>query len=490
MKSVENDYYIILGIDRSATAEEIQHAYHNLARQYHPDTSQKAASKTSFLEIQEAYETLSDPKQRQHYDLLQEREIDHSAAFLHFKVTTSHSQLKAKIREQVFYAMLELKPVAHEEITRPELNLCLVFDRSTSMQGNRLFQLKQAASHIIDLLTPSDAFCLVIFSDRAEIVIPCQRDINKEKAKYLINSIQPGGGTEMLKGLSAGLNEMIKQQSANAASHLILLTDGQTYGDEKDCIEMAGWAQQHSIGISTLGVGADWNADLLDQISSKTGNHTTYIDTPDKIIAAFTEIITSLTALHSGKMKISFYLPRGVSISELLQISPYIQRFDPKSGSIYVGRMAHDERKIFLFELHILEQELGRQRLLHLTIEGDHFGKEIKPFCKQMDIFAHFNTEPSPENEISPVIINALGKLAIFKIQEKTMEDIETGRLSAATQRLETMATRLLNIGETELARAALLEAGRLARTGSLTAEGKKKIHYGTSSLSILPLEI
>jgi hypothetical protein len=52
------------------------------------------------------------------------------------------------------------------------------------------------------------------------------------------------------------------------------------------------------------------------------------------------------------------------------------------------------------------------------------------------------------------------------------------------------MATRLLNLGETDLARAALLEAGRLARTGDLSAEGRKKIMYGTRSLSILPKEI
>jgi hypothetical protein len=52
------------------------------------------------------------------------------------------------------------------------------------------------------------------------------------------------------------------------------------------------------------------------------------------------------------------------------------------------------------------------------------------------------------------------------------------------------MATRLLNIGENELAKAALLEAGRLTRTGHLSPEGRKKIRYGTRGLSMLPKEI
>jgi hypothetical protein len=83
-----------------------------------------------------------------------------------------------------------------------------------------------------------------------------------------------------------------------------------------------------------------------------------------------------------------------------------------------------------------------------------------------------------------------LGKLAIFKMQEKTMDDLDRGEIEHASQRLETMATRLLNVGENELAKAALLEAGRLARTGHLSPEGRKRIRYGTRSLSMLPKEI
>jgi hypothetical protein len=48
----------------------------------------------------------------------------------------------------------------------------------------------------------------------------------------------------------------------------------------------------------------------------------------------------------------------------------------------------------------------------------------------------------------------------------------------------------LINIGEIELARAALLEASRISKTGQLSPEGRKKIKYGTRSLSILPREV
>ena len=70
------------------------------------------------------------------------------------------------------------------------------------------------------------------------------------------------------------------------------------------------------------------------------------------------------------------------------------------------------------------------------------------------------------------------------------MAEVETGQIDTAVNRLKTMATRLLNIGETELARAALLEAGYLAQTGSLSNEGRKKLRYGTRGLTIVPKEV
>ena len=63
------DYYAILGVSKTATAEDIKKAYRKLARQYHPDLNpgdKKAEER--FKEINEAYEVLSDAKNRQKYD--------------------------------------------------------------------------------------------------------------------------------------------------------------------------------------------------------------------------------------------------------------------------------------------------------------------------------------------------------------------------------------------------------------------------------------
>jgi curved DNA-binding protein len=64
------DYYEVLGVTRSAGAEEVKRAYRKLARKYHPDVSKERNAESRFKEVQEAYEVLRDPEKRAAYDQL------------------------------------------------------------------------------------------------------------------------------------------------------------------------------------------------------------------------------------------------------------------------------------------------------------------------------------------------------------------------------------------------------------------------------------
>ncbi|MEU1501416.1 DnaJ C-terminal domain-containing protein [Streptomyces sp. NPDC005732] len=62
------DYYDVLGVPRSASAEEIQQAFRTLARKHHPDVNKDPGAEERFKELNDAYSVLSDPKTRQRYD--------------------------------------------------------------------------------------------------------------------------------------------------------------------------------------------------------------------------------------------------------------------------------------------------------------------------------------------------------------------------------------------------------------------------------------
>jgi Ca-activated chloride channel family protein len=240
-----------------------------------------------------------------------------------------------------------------------------------------------------------------------------------------------------------------------------------------------------------MGIGSDWNENLLDQMATLSGGTSVYIDSPRKVVDVFKATIRNLSTVVARELTMSVNPSSGVTLKEAFQVTPHIQRLDLRADKTVLGPLGTGSGKTLLMEFRVRsETALGQKRLMRLTVDGDVPGQTNRRSWEWVDLVGEFVATPEGNVEIPPAIVTALGKLAIFKMQEKAMADLENGQISAATQRLETMATRLLNLGETDLARAALLEAGRLARTGDLSAEGRKKIRYGTRSLSILPKEI
>ncbi len=68
--AANRDFYAVLGVTENATEEDIKKAYRTLAMKYHPDRNAEAGAAEKFKEVNEAYQTLSDPKKRQEYDML------------------------------------------------------------------------------------------------------------------------------------------------------------------------------------------------------------------------------------------------------------------------------------------------------------------------------------------------------------------------------------------------------------------------------------
>jgi len=67
------NYYAVLGVNRTATHDEVKRAYRKLARKYHPDVSKEADAETRFKEVAEAHEVLIDPEKRAAYDEMGQR---------------------------------------------------------------------------------------------------------------------------------------------------------------------------------------------------------------------------------------------------------------------------------------------------------------------------------------------------------------------------------------------------------------------------------
>jgi Ca-activated chloride channel family protein len=488
----EKDFYAILEISHTATGEEIRKAYRALARRYHPDTSDEPDAAARFRDIQTAYEILIDQQQRVAYDRrrrdlqLTPDSADDGAAVLAWELTVSRQTLPCIGQEQALYLLVDISPATTMGAKRLPLNLCLVIDRSTSMHdGHRMDQVKAAAHQIIDDLRDNDALGVITFSDHGEVVVPSHVGGDKLQAKAKISAVRPGGGTEIYKGLSLGMQELTRRRRLQSVSHLILLTDGQTYGDEEDCIQLAEEARRQGIGISAFGIGEDWNDKLLDTIANKSAGISAYIDSVAQVRRLLRQRVQGLSRVYAQDLKLTLRFDQNTYMEDAFKLSPYIQRLDTTMpDELQLGSLEADRPLSVLLQIVVGPHRPGRQRVVQLEVSGDTpaVGRQGERLMREL--WFHFAENVTIEPEIPLNLVNALQKLAIYRMQEQAYDALEGGDTSTAAEKLEVVATRLLDLGELELANAARLEAGRLARSGSLSPAGRKKLKYGTRSLT------
>ena len=488
----ETDLYEILGIPADADEKAIKRAYRQLARRFHPDRSDSEEAEQRFHEIQQAYETLIDLEQRKAYDHWRHQKGWDRPQPIVLRVTPSQPVLRCMGESQALYVLVELLPSTDIESQRLPLNLCLVLDRSTSMKGGRLQQVKEAARHIVDQLHEDDVLSLVTFDDRAELLLPGRRDVEGISARAAISQIQASGGTEILQGLHLGWQQIQRWHSPERVSHLLLFTDGQTYGDEEGCLEMARLAAREQVSLTLMGVGSDWNDQLLDQMAelSGPGSISVYVDSTSKIFEAFQDRIRGLGSIFARDLVLSLHLQKDISLTQGFLVAPQIAPLQFAEEQAKLGSLQKDNPQTVILELLISSPAPGEHRLAQLDLEAVVPSMGGQPFHARHSLTMSCSTSLGKRSPVPPNIVAAMGKLTIYKMQERAMADLEGGLIESAVARFKTMATRLLDIGEVELARAALLEAGRLSQTGSLSATGRKRIRYGTRGLFATPKEV
>ena len=485
--SVEKDYYAILGVSQSATAEEIKRAYRAKAQRYHPDSRTEGVATVMFHEVQAAYVVLSDPQRRHAYDRqLAEAGLSQEAT-LSWQVTTSRRQLSLLHPEQVIYLLVDIRPAVSGQGERLPFNLCLVVDRSTSMDGARLDHVKAAAHQIIDELHEDDALGVVAFGDRAEVVLPSELGVNRTVAKAKVSSIWASGGTEILQGIRAGMSELERRHSPHMTSHMILLTDGQTYGDEELCIAEARRAGAQRIGITAMGIGEDWNDAMLDEIAARSGGVSAYIASPGQVRSLLQQKVRGLGNLFAQGVSLLVRCPEYARLENAFRASPYLERLSESDGLIEVGVLQADAPAVIAMELAVGRASVGKHRIAQLELTADIPAHGLEGEKLRHDVLCTF-TEGEPPSEPVPVdIVNALGKVALYRLQEHAWAALESGDVGTASLKLEMVATRLLDLGEGDLARAAMLEAGRIAQGDVPTSRGRKVIKYSTRGLAFAP---
>jgi Ca-activated chloride channel homolog len=406
---------------------------------------------------------------------------------------TLHARLNRTIFQtqpttQKVYLLLEVTPTAAAAGHAP-LNAGFVLDRSGSMAGEKIQHVRDAVTLILRRMQPQDRVALVLFDDKVDLLAPNQPLADSTVLQAQVGAIVERGGTTMAKGMRKGLEELRRGLAPTRVSRMILLTDGETYGDEQECRELARECGQAGIPISAFGLGDEWNADLLDAIARNSGGQSDHLAAPEQIIAEFQHTLQAMQGTVATNASLTLRLVSGVAPAAAWRIVPQISKLDARAISdrdvqLYLGDLEAGAGQSILIELVVQPKPEGAYRIAQAEVNYDLPGAGLRGERMRVDIMLALAEHPARVSPPDPELMNLIEKISVFKLQTRALTEAQAGNLGLATQQLRTAATRLLSLGETELAEAAAQEIANLEQHGQLSAAGAKKLQYGTRKLT------
>jgi Ca-activated chloride channel family protein len=244
------------------------------------------------------------------------------------------------------------------EARRPDLgkrvpmNLAVVLDRSGSMQGAKIEKARQAANVALDQLGDDDVFSLVIYDNETQVLIAPQRvgdSRHRDELKAKIDRIRPGGGTALHAGVVLGSKQVRHAFEKERVNRVILLSDGIANVGPSRTADLASLGRElrgDGIAVSTIGLGDDYNEDLMTALAEASSANYYYVKDAEKLPGIFSEEIGVARSLLARSVTIRINVPAGVRLKEIIG-RPEIECRD-RSAEIELPELFGSEKRRFL----------------------------------------------------------------------------------------------------------------------------------------------
>ena len=400
---------------------------------------------------------------------------------------------------QQAYVLFEAMPTANAPAASQPVNFSLVLDRSGSMAGEKLQQLKAAANWVVDHLGVSDILSVVIFDEIADVVVPAGPVDDPIALMQRISKIEERGGTHMSSGMHAGLGELQRNQATGRVCRMLLLTDGQTLEDQTNCEGLADQCRAAGIPINVMGLGVgeqgNWDPRFLESLAQRSGGEWTIIDTPENASSAFANILQEMQGAAVTNASLTIRYVAGLEPRAVWRVVPLIGRLShsavgERDIQVFLGDIQHKVGQSLLAEVLLPVRQPGAFRLMQADIAYDipasSPGNVLHRAGHQVsvDVIFPFTADPQQAQQADSRLLNMLERVVAHKLQTQALDEAAAGDVKRATVRLRAAATRLLDLGEADMAEQALQQAQQMEQGGQIDAAAAQQMRYATKKLA------
>jgi Ca-activated chloride channel family protein len=217
------------------------------------------------------------------------------------------------------YLVVDVTAVAQVGERAP-VDLAVVIDTSGSMRKQGKIQMaRAAASRLASALSPGDELAMVGFSDRAyTFVLPQAANLNG--VDDALAALHVGGETNLAAGIQRGGDEVFAGVS-EGVKRVVIVSDGYpTVGDTSGdgLAEQIAALRARGVAVSTIGLGVDFDEDLLARLSGSGGGSYAFADDPNALESAFRRELERTATLVARDTRVHVELPAGVELVEFV----------------------------------------------------------------------------------------------------------------------------------------------------------------------------
>jgi len=319
--------------------------------------------------------------------------MKNSQAKLH--LATSEKYLPVN-QPAVIHLMMQIKqPSVELGADRRPINSAFVLDRSGSMHGPKLAYAREAVKFAVKNLEPVDTVALVTFDNNINVPVPATIAEHKDQIIALVDTVQAGSTTNLSGGLLAGVEEVRKNFDREKINRVVILTDGlanEGITDRDHLKDMVRDICSSGIVVTTMGVGQDFDEDLLVDLAEAGNGNFYYIDSPEKLPAIFGQELSGLLSVTGQNPTLTIKPAAGIHLNAVFGYQPETVEGGVaiRLPDIYSG-----DTKTVLAELQIKPFKAGLHPVAAIEFKYTDVTAELAAVSIKVDLSLTATAEPN-----------------------------------------------------------------------------------------------
>jgi Ca-activated chloride channel homolog len=354
-------------------------------------------------------------------------------------------------RAQRLYLMarFESGPAAEDRERRP-LNLSLVIDRSGSMGGNKIDYTRQAAQFLVQHLSAKDTLSIVLYNEQVTTLLTPEKVRQKDNINQQIARIKAGGTTNLSGGWLEGCRLVSQNLEDDVINRVILMSDGLANRGVTDSDKLVSMAQQkfqEKISTTTMGMGDEFNEDLLMEMANGGGGAYYFIESPEVAPFIFQEELQGLLNVVGQNLVISIIPTK--QVTQIRQLNAYQKHTDGKIHSFRLGDVFGEEIKTLMLELSVPAlKDLGEKEIALLRFEYDELLEDgTKHHTIELPVVVNVAAEGEQPALADPKVKESVLLLKAAQARREAVKFADSGEFETAADVLSQAADAIKESG-------------------------------------------